>query len=641
MKRLASMVAAVGSATIGLAVVAQAPASAAVVTSVSGTTITVTMTGDGSAVFDCGGGHVLVNTVATSPTLACSALTKVTVTGDSGNQTVYGASLAWTKFTAHPTIDANTGDGADTISDTLGADSIAAGPGSDYVIVSAPSVANTLTDLNAGTDRLIVYGTSGNDTITANSGSSNLLVNWSDGSHNATYQATGADVIEVEGDAGNDTIDTTGIVPASTIDYVINSGGDGNDTLTNGAVNGAIEGGRGTNVMSGGTGNENIDAWGDGDTVSPGLGTNYITDANSLRSGGRILHLTSTNDTYSTDLQRNDATYRLRPTSGAPGDAATVTAALNRYGQQVLPTGLKSATVNFSVNGGGLDSRHVADIVLPSGKIPQVVVQGDEADNDLVDLTVPVGTWAESGTSGVLVTVDPDDPSLGTLTAINIADDQGHLFVHQPWSDPNQSFVHRANRDLLFQFLDAIARDTKAAQLTAHTLTRAQYTSQLVNTDAYRGLDVDRVFVRYLHRVTDPGGRTYWINSLRNGKSLRQFRAQLLGSNEYFTKAGASNASFMITAYADVLGRLPDSAGQTYWTNKLNDGADRGAVARQFLASTEARRNIVKDQFLRFIDRLPTTAESNSWIATLGSHAQGEQELVAFLVDSNAYFSRS
>ncbi|MCU1369801.1 MAG: Hemolysin-type calcium-binding protein [Ilumatobacteraceae bacterium] len=130
-------------------------------------------------------------------------------------------------------------------------------------------------------------------------------------------------------------------------------------------------------------------------------------------------------------------------------------------------------------------------------------------------------------------------------------------------------------------------------------------------------------------------------NSLQNGKSLRQFRAQLFGSNEYFTKAGGTNARFVVKAYEDVLGRAPDAAGQTYWTNKIDDGTERGLVARQFLSSPEARRSIVKDQFLRFLDRYPTPAETDTWVAALGSSSSGEQDLIAFLGASSAYFARS
>jgi len=213
--------------------------------------------------------------------------------------------------------------------------------------------------------------------------------------------------------------------------------------------------------------------------------------------------------------------------------------------------------------------------------------------------------------------------------------------VHGPWTDRNQGFVHRVHRDLLFRFLSDAQRDAIRTQLANGGRTRAQVTASIVSTDEYRGLDVDRVFVSYLQRPSDPSGRTYWIGSLRNGKSLRQFRAQLFGSNEYFTKSGGTNEAFMVAAYADVLGRLPDPSGQDYWVRKLNNGTERGLVARQFLASTEARCNIVKDQFLRFIDRQPTTDEATFWVSVLGSSASGEQDLVAFLANSNAYFNRS
>jgi hypothetical protein len=161
-----------------------------------------------------------------------------------------------------------------------------------------------------------------------------------------------------------------------------------------------------------------------------------------------------------------------------------------------------------------------------------------------------------------------------------------------------------------------------------------------MNTDEYRGLDVDRTFVKYLRRTPDAGGRTYWITSLRNGKALWRFRAQLFGSNEYFTKAGGTNASYVTKAYNDVLGRDPDPSGQAYWTDKLTDGADRGSVALQFINSAETRRRLVDEQFLRFLDRLPTTGERTTWIPRI-TGATGEADLIAYLANSNTYYNRS
>ena len=96
----------------------------------------------------------------------------------------------------------------------------------------------------------------------------------------------------------------------------------------------------------------------------------------------------------------------------------------------------------------------------------------------------------------------------------------------------------------------------------------------------------------------------------------------------------------MEKAYSDVLGRSPDPSGKAYWTNKLNNGADRGTVALQFLNSPESRRRLVDDQFLRFLDRYPTQGEQDDWVAKVPG-ATGEQDLVVFLVSSGAYFNRT
>jgi hypothetical protein len=159
-----------------------------------------------------------------------------------------------------------------------------------------------------------------------------------------------------------------------------------------------------------------------------------------------------------------------------------------------------------------------------------------------------------------------------------------------------------------------------------------------MDTDEYRGLDVDRVFVRFLHRTADPGGRAFWINGLKNGKSLTKFRAQLFGSNEYFVNSYSSVDQFVVNAYSDVLGRAPDPAGKAYWVNKINHGTGRGSVAHSFLVSSDARRQIVKDQFLRFAQRYPTTNEENTWISVLNTSSTGEQDLIAFLAASGAYY---
>lgn len=64
-------------------------------------------------------------------------------------------------------------------------------------------------------------------------------------------------------------------------------------------------------------------------------------------------------------------------------------------------------------------------------------------------------------------------------------------------------------------------------------------------------------------------------------------------------------------------------------------------MAQSFLGTTEARRAIVVDQYLRFLARYPSPDESAPWVTTLGSSAAGEQQLIATLASGAEYLNGS
>ena len=619
----------------GLIVVVQAsPASATINTVRSGSTITVTATGVEDIYFTCQASKVTINLVPVTPSMNCSDLTHVTVNGDASRQVVRGSMLDEpTSYPLHPTLTANLGDGNDLVFDTLGVDNLSLGPGGDAVVMNANGVPNLNTDLGADFDYFYVDAPSTATTLAASASGSTASVLATTSTGTRTLSASHVEGVVIRGGQGNDTLSTTGIPVASTVELAQMNGYEGNDTLTGGPVGASFSGGTGTNTMTGGAAGDNFDSQSATDSITTGGGPNSITDETSLRAGGRTIDAAAGSTNYYTVVQNNrDATVRWR---GAAGGASVMTSSLNRSGQQALPEPVNSVAIDF-YSYGSVDSRHLADIVAVAGK-SSAYAGGDSFADDLADITVPTGTWSTNGVLGSdTYNVITDDATIPNVSAPYM----GAVSIHGPWTNLNQGFAHRVIRDLLFRFPSAAERDQIRDDLTAGTKTRPQVVAGLMGTDEYRGLDVDRVFVQFLRRGSDPGGRTYWINSLRNGKPLIKFRAQLFGSNEYFTKAGATNADYMVKAYNDVLGRQPDPSGQAYWTNKLNNGADRGAVALQFLASTEARRNIVKDQFLRFLDRYPTNAESTTWVSNLAG-ATGEQDLIAYLASSNGYYNRS
>jgi hypothetical protein len=501
------------------------------------------------------------------------------------------------------------------------------GPGSDTVFINAGGSANVSVTMGVGVNDTVYFdGTDGPDFITASSTGSDVTgsVTSNDGGSSRTVKSV--DYLILRGLEGNDTIDADGVTSASSLNGVTMFGGEDNDHVTGGVKPGSLYGNEGTNTLTAGDATALFVSWSETDTIESGTANNDgLTDIINGRSGGRTI-TGSTLRSYAQDQTGCDAQTRIRPT----GSASRVVSSLCRPGIQDLPASVARIAVTFD---DPVNSKGLADVVLAEGV--DVDVRGDSAQDDLLDVTIPSGGSTVS-TSGGVTTIDPTNPAWGNVTYRNIG--ASALAVHGPWTDKDQGFAHRLIRDLLYRFPAPAERDAIRTSLAGGTKTRAQVVAATMGTDEYRGADVDRVFVRFLKRTPDPSGRSYWINALRSSRSLQKFRAQLFGSNEYFAKAGNTNKAFVRAAYFDVLGRLPDPSGEAYWTKKIDNGTGRGAVANSFLSSTEARRAIVKDQFQRFVLRLPTTSESEQWVTKL-AQPTGETDLIASLAASAGYYN--
>jgi hypothetical protein len=617
----------------GLGIVASpSPAGALVTVATSGTTMTVTLTGTEILDVTCVSGVVSANTKTGSPTVPCATFSKLTVNGDSAKQTIDGHDLEVAAFGAKPYLVVDLNDGADIVEMTSRADDIDMGPGDDRVYIER-SLADTLLDGGAGTDYIGIYGADGvDDEIVASSNNTNLTISHEVAGVLRTTVAKNFDTTEVAGRSGNDTLDLSGITTASTIKDANIYGEEGDDIVRGPQFAGDLFAGPGNNQIFGGPANDNIGSEGNGDVIKSGGGTgDRINDRYSGRSGRTIDNIGQSN-WYFFEGTLGDTTSRIRP--GIFG-TTVVTNSLTRTGQQVLGNSFKNASVGFVVNAAG-SAKGLADVVvLDSSR--KTYARGDTADDDILDVTIPAGSWTTVGTPQTNYFITPTNATYSELQASNF----GTVNIHGPWTNKDNGFVHRVTRDLMFRFAQPITITTTGQALTAATTTRPAVIKALMDTDEYRGLDVDRTFTRFLKRAVDPGGRTYWINSIGDGKALWRFRAQLFGSPEYFTKAGATNATYLDKVYYDVLGRQIDPSGRTYWNNKLNSGAERGSVALAFMKSSEFRRFLVDDQYLRFLDRKATTAEHTTWDPKIIATATGEQDLIASLAASTEYYNRS
>ena len=77
-------------------------------------------------------------------------------------------------------------------------------------------------------------------------------------------------------------------------------------------------------------------------------------------------------------------------------------------------------------------------------------------------------------------------------------------------------------------------------------------------------------------------------------------KAIMLGSPEYFQRAGSTNLAFLQALYHTVLNRALEPAGQSGWSAALAQ-EDRATVAAQLLASPEAEQDLVAAGYLQYL----------------------------------------
>jgi hypothetical protein len=136
------------------------------------------------------------------------------------------------------------------------------------------------------------------------------------------------------------------------------------------------------------------------------------------------------------------------------------------------------------------------------------------------------------------------------------------------------------------------------------------------NSPEYRIVEVQDQYKSLLHRSPDPVGLKAWTDFLAGGGTNEQLEAQILGSPEFFTRSGGSNATFVAAVYKDVLGRGTDPVGEQVWGQALATGAtSRTQVAQGILSSLEGITREVKHLYNRLLYRAPEPEGLSIWVS--------------------------
>lgn len=156
-------------------------------------------------------------------------------------------------------------------------------------------------------------------------------------------------------------------------------------------------------------------------------------------------------------------------------------------------------------------------------------------------------------------------------------------------------------------WVGALNRGASPAQLTQGFTTSDEFRINLIRLD----------YATLLGRVPGPTEVNIWLRLMRTGLTDERFEAALLGSAEYFSRQGATNATWLAGVYRDVLGRPVDVAGANLWQQQLAFGVSRDGVAGQIVASSEAHGRVVTTVYRQLLSRDPDVVGRTFWVGRL------------------------
>ncbi|MDO9048425.1 MAG: DUF4214 domain-containing protein [Methylobacter sp.] len=155
-----------------------------------------------------------------------------------------------------------------------------------------------------------------------------------------------------------------------------------------------------------------------------------------------------------------------------------------------------------------------------------------------------------------------------------------------------------------------------------------------INTDA-----VQRLYVAYFNRPSDPIGQAYWESKLpataATQAQLTTIAAGFSGSAEYAALyAGQSNAQIVNNLYLNLFGRAAEPAGLTSWANALTagtqtfasialqltysaQGTDATAIANKLSAANSFTTSLDTTAEITGYSGTAAAASARTWLATV------------------------
>jgi uncharacterized delta-60 repeat protein len=142
-------------------------------------------------------------------------------------------------------------------------------------------------------------------------------------------------------------------------------------------------------------------------------------------------------------------------------------------------------------------------------------------------------------------------------------------------------------------------------------------------SDEARGRVIAGYYQTFLGRTAGAAEVAGWVGAQHQGATPEQVLAVIVGSEEYFQRAGGTNAGWLDQLYRDLLGRDRDPGSQPFLDALNENQLSRVQVATILLGSLEYRQHAVAQLYTRFLGRTPAAGETDFWVRLLGQPSAG------------------
>lgn len=132
----------------------------------------------------------------------------------------------------------------------------------------------------------------------------------------------------------------------------------------------------------------------------------------------------------------------------------------------------------------------------------------------------------------------------------------------------------------------------------------------------HRQLQVQQMFVQFLHRAADPGGVTFWSNQFAAGADETEVELGFVSSPEFTQVWGADTDAFISGVFQSLDLEPPAGTALATW-EKIANNVSQHAAAVGILTFSDNYLNLIGDYYAEYLIRTPAKAELDYWLSYL------------------------